>query len=74
MWDTAWSYHKLVDLVDGSLIAILREGFSRAETYWGNGRWHRRTGIIEIDEPFADRISEAEAEDLIRQFDAKRLT
>lgn len=74
MWDTAWSYHKLVDLVDGSLIAILREGFSRAETYWGSGRWNRRTGIIEIDEPFADRISEAEAEDLIRQFDTKRLT
>jgi hypothetical protein len=66
-----WSYHKLVDLFDGSLIAILREGFSWAEVYAGNGRWRRLSGIIFIDYPFADRISEAEAEDLMRQLDAK---
>jgi hypothetical protein len=67
-----WSYHKLVDLFDGSLIAILREGFSWAEVYDGNGRWRRLSGIIYIDYPFAESISEAEAEDLVRQLDAKR--
>jgi hypothetical protein len=49
--------------------AILREGFSWAELYVGNGRWRRLAGIIHIDYPFADSISEAEAEDLIRQLD-----
>jgi hypothetical protein len=71
MLDKKWSYHKWVDLFDGSLIAILREGFSWAEVYDGNGRWRRLSGIIRISYPLADSISEAEAEDLMRQLDAK---
>jgi hypothetical protein len=72
MLDTKWRYYKRVDLVDPPPVLILREGFSWVEAYCGNGRWSRLSGIIEIDYPFADRISEAEAEDLIRQFDKWR--